>query len=102
MSKICRSRREDGIRKRSHRATSTPEAVTLASTAPQNSVTGDVAPLVPGYNIYRHAPGSAPGDLATPIDTAPIKGTTYTYAPEYGEHEFRVVAVAAAGPPSLQ
>jgi fibronectin type 3 domain-containing protein len=83
-------------------ATPKAEGVTLAWTAPEKSVTGDVAPIVTGYNIYRNAPGSDPGDLATPINGAPVKGTTYTDAPEYGDHEYRVVAVAAAGPPSLQ
>jgi len=78
------------------------EGVVLSWTAPDKSVTGDVAPIVVGYNIYRSAPGATVGDLATPTNTAPIKGTTYTDAPEYGEHEYRVAAVAAAGPPSLQ
>lgn len=83
-------------------ATPKAEGVTLGWSAPEKSVTGEVAPIVVGYNIYRNAPGTEPGDLATPINGAPVKGTTYTDAPEYGDHEYRITAVAAAGPPSLQ
>ncbi|HEX8410056.1 MAG TPA: hypothetical protein VF883_14435 [Thermoanaerobaculia bacterium] len=83
-------------------ATAKAEGVTVNWTPPATSVTGDVAPVVTGYNIYRAAPGTELGDLATPVNTAPIKGSTYTDTPAYGEHEYRVAAVATTGPPSIQ
>jgi hypothetical protein len=83
-------------------ATTKAEGVLLSWKAPEKSVTGADAPIVTGYNVYRNAPNSTPGELATPINTAPVKATTYVDAPEYGEHEYRVAAVASAGPPSLQ
>lgn len=83
-------------------ATAKPEGVTLTWTAPQQAVSSLGAPTVTGYNVYRSAPGSTPGDLETAINTAPVTATTYTDAPGYGEHEYRVAAVAAIGPPLVQ
>ena len=83
-------------------ATAKPEGVTLTWTAPTQAVSGLGAPIVTGYNIYRSAPGNAPGDLEVAINTAPVTATTYTEAPGYGEHEYRVAAVAAVGPPLVQ
>ena len=77
------------------------EGVTLSWTAPTTSVTQD-APIISGYNIYRTAPGERIDEFATPINAAPVTATTYTDTPPYGEHEYRVTAVAAAGPPLLQ
>jgi hypothetical protein len=82
-------------------ATAKAEGVVLTWTAPTTSVTQD-PPIIAGYNIYRGAPGEAVGDLATPINTALVTGTTHTDVPPYGEHEYRVTAVASAGPPLLQ
>ncbi|MGZ8711509.1 MAG: hypothetical protein ACXW28_14910, partial [Thermoanaerobaculia bacterium] len=48
------------------------------------------------------APGKAPGELDAPTNTAPVTTTTYTDTPAYGEHEYRVAAVAAIGPPLVQ
>ena len=83
-------------------ATAKPEGVTLTWTAPEQAVSSLGAPIVTGYNVYRSTPGSAPGDLDVAINTAPVTATTYTDAPAYGEHEYRVAAVAAAGPPLVQ
>ncbi|HEX8151761.1 MAG TPA: hypothetical protein VF698_01490, partial [Thermoanaerobaculia bacterium] len=41
-------------------------------------------------------------EAPTPINNAPVKDTTYTDAPEYGEHTYRVTAVASAGPPRIE
>jgi len=82
-------------------ATAKPEGVTLAWTAPTTAVTQD-APIINGYNIYRNAPGERVDEFASPINTAPVTATTYTDNPPYGEHEYRVAAVASAGPPLLQ
>lgn len=83
-------------------ATATAEGVAVGWSAPTTAVTGDTAPIISGYNVYRVAPGAAADDLAAPLNTAPVKGTTYTDVPAYGEHEYRVAAVATTGPPSIQ
>ena len=83
-------------------ATAKAEGVTLTWSAPQQAV-GDLgAPIVTGYNVYRTAPGKAPGELDLAINTAPVTATTYTDTPAYGEHEYRVAAVADVGPPLVQ
>lgn len=76
--------------------------VTVSWSAPAQSIAGESGPIVTGYNVYRTAPGGVTGELPTPINSAPVKGTTYTDAPGYGEHEYRVAAVATTGPPAIQ
>jgi hypothetical protein len=83
-------------------ATANAQGVTLTWTAPTQAVGNLGAPVVSGYNVYRTAPGKAPGELDVAINTAPVTATTYTDAPAYGEHEYRVAAVAATGPPLVQ
>jgi len=83
-------------------ATARPEGVILGWETPKTSVRGEEAPVIEGYHIYRTAPGEALNDFATPINNAPVKGTTYTDVPPYGEHEYRVSAVAISGKPSIQ
>ncbi|HEX6083695.1 MAG TPA: hypothetical protein VF266_04165 [Thermoanaerobaculia bacterium] len=78
------------------------EGVTVSWSEPTQSIAGESGPVVSGYNIYRTAPGGVFGDLPTPINSAPIKGTSYTDTPSYGEHEYRVAAVATTGPPAIQ
>ena len=82
-------------------ATAKAEGVTLTWAAPTTSVTQD-APIISGYNIFRTAPGERIDDFAAPINTAPVTATTYTDTPPYGEHEYRITAVGAVGPPLLQ
>jgi hypothetical protein len=82
-------------------ATAKAEGVTLTWAAPTTSVTQD-APIISGYNIYRTAPGERIDEFAAPINTAPVTATTYTDTPAYGDHEYRVTAVGAVGPPLLQ
>ncbi|HEY0371805.1 MAG TPA: hypothetical protein VGD79_07370 [Thermoanaerobaculia bacterium] len=83
-------------------ATAKAEGVTLTWTTPQQAVGNLGAPVVTGYNVYRTAPGKEPGELDVAINTAPVTATTYTDAPGYGEHEYRVAAVATTGPPLVQ
>jgi hypothetical protein len=83
-------------------ATPKAEGVTVSWTAPGTAVTGESGPVITGYNIYRTAPGEPLGDLPTPINTAPVQGTMYEDAPAYGDHEYRVAAVATVGPPAIQ
>jgi hypothetical protein len=82
------------------------EGVTLSWKAPEKTpektTDGAEAPIVSGYNIYRTVPGSVPGDLDAPVNPAPVRETTFTDTPAYGEHEYRVAAVAETGPPLVQ
>ena len=84
------------------KAEAKPSGVTLSWVAPGKSVSGESGPVISGYHIYRTAPGTDPGELPVPINGAPIKGTTYEDTPAYGEHEYRVAAVATTGPPAIQ
>lgn len=83
-------------------ATAKAEGITLSWQEPKTSVRGEEGPVIQGYHIYRTAPGEAPNDFTTPINNAPVRGTTYTDVPGYGEHEYRVAAVATEGPPRIQ
>jgi hypothetical protein len=84
--------------------TATPkrEGVVLAWQAPKTSVRGEEAPVVEGYHIYRTSPGESVNEFSTPINNAPVKGTTYTDVPAYGDHEYRVSAVALSAQPLIQ
>ncbi|HEU4887083.1 MAG TPA: hypothetical protein VFV49_04290 [Thermoanaerobaculia bacterium] len=82
--------------------TAKAEGVVLAWQEPKTSVRGEEAPVIGGYRIYRTAPGEAVNEFSAPINTAPVRATTYTDTPPYGEHEYRVSAIAAEGPPLLQ
>ncbi|MDP9193303.1 MAG: hypothetical protein M3P06_16520 [Acidobacteriota bacterium] len=83
-------------------ATAKAEGVVLAWEEPKTSVRGDEAPSIGGYRIYRSAPGEVINEFATPINIAPVRTTTYTDVPPYGEHEYSVTAVGVEGPPLLQ
>ena len=83
-------------------ATAKAEGVVLAWAEPKTSVRGEEAPVIGGYRIYRNAPGEAVNEFAVPINTAPVRTTTYTDTPQYGDHEYRVTAVAVEGSPLLQ
>ncbi|HYC60825.1 MAG TPA: hypothetical protein VEK79_14780 [Thermoanaerobaculia bacterium] len=83
-------------------ATAKAEGVELTWQEPKTSVRGEEAPIIAGYRIYRTAPGEPINEFALPINNAPVKGTIYTDTPPYGEHEYRVSAVASEGPPLLQ
>jgi hypothetical protein len=75
-------------------ATAKPQGIVLSWTA------SSPAPL--GYNIYRTAVGQEPDIFAAPINTAPVSGTTSTDTPAYGEHEYRVTAVASVANPRVE
>ncbi len=83
-------------------ATAKAEGITLGWETPKTSVRGEEAPVIEGYHVYRTAPGEALTDFSSPINNAPVKGTTYTDVPPYGEHEYRVSAVAMSGTPTIQ
>ncbi|HEX2123636.1 MAG TPA: fibronectin type III domain-containing protein [Thermoanaerobaculia bacterium] len=79
-------------------ATAKPEGIALTWQEPKQSIGNLGTPIVIGYNIFRTAPGEALTELSAPINTAPIKGSLYTDTPPYGEHEYRIAAVASADP----
>jgi hypothetical protein len=79
-------------------ATAKAEGVELKWNEPKTSVRGEEAPVILGYRIYRNAPGESINEFAVPINAPPVRGTTFLDTPSYGEHEYRVSAVAADGP----
>jgi hypothetical protein len=83
-------------------ATAKAEGVALAWQAPQAVIAGSEKPRITGYNVYRVVQGQTADELTAPINSAPIGQTTYTDAPAYGTYEYRVTAVAAAGPPRIE
>ncbi len=83
-------------------ATAKAEGVVLGWETPKTSMRGEEAPVIEGYHVYRTAPGEALNEFSAPINNAPVKGTTYTDVPPYGEHEYRVSAVALSGTPTIQ
>jgi hypothetical protein len=78
------------------------EGVVLSWERPTVAVGSGEAPVIVGYHVYRTAPGEALSELAPPISVAPVTSTTYTDTPPYGEHEYRITAVATPGPPAIQ
>lgn len=84
------------------KAEAKPEGVVLNWNAPTASIGAADAPVITGYHVYRTAPGQAPGALDSPITSTLVVGTTFTDVPPHGEHEYRVSAVAAEGPPVVQ
>ena len=78
-------------------ATVEPDAVVLKWVAPKTSVVGRSEPVIVGYDVYRDS-----DDLETPVNPSPVQGTSFKDVPTYGEHTYRVTAVASAGPPKIQ
>lgn len=79
-----------------------PEGVVLTWNPPKTTATGGDAPVVTGYNVYRLPPGSLLDDFPVPINTALVKDPKYVDNPPYGTYEYRVSAVASAGPPRIE
>lgn len=84
------------------RAEAKAEGVVLTWDEPKTSVQSGQTPVINGYHIYRTVPGTTTTQLPAPINNAPVKSATYTDTPAYGEHEYRVTAVAITGPPLIQ
>ncbi|HEX7418479.1 MAG TPA: hypothetical protein VF505_01250 [Thermoanaerobaculia bacterium] len=78
------------------------KGVTLTWSVPTKSVTGNSKPAIAGYNIYRSAKGQALDPFALPVNPSPVAKNEYTDTPPYGTYEYRVTAVAAAGPPRIE
>lgn len=80
-------------------ATADARGVVLQWNAPQTAATDPrIEPIIVGYNVYR----DPAEELGPPINATPITGTTFTDTPPYGEHRYRVTAVASAGPPRIE
>jgi hypothetical protein len=78
-------------------ATAETDHVVLKWAAPTKAATGDDKPVIVGYDIYRDA-----DDIEKPINPTPVQGTSFNDTPSYGDHTYRVTAVASAGPPKIQ
>lgn len=78
------------------------KGVVLTWSVPAAAVTGNTKPAIAGYNIYRNAKGEAPDAFALPVNPSPVAKNEYRDAPPYGTYEYRVTAVAAAGPPRIE
>lgn len=78
-------------------ATAERQGVVLKWTAPEAAASGIGAPVIVGYDIYRDD-----AELARPVNASPVQETTWTDVPSYGDHRYRVTAVAAEGPPRIQ
>ncbi|HYK01085.1 MAG TPA: hypothetical protein VE974_04970 [Thermoanaerobaculia bacterium] len=78
------------------------KGVELTWETPKTSVRGEEAPVIEGYHIYRGAQGAVFDEFAPPINNAPVKGNSYTDTPSYGDHAYRVSAVALSGTPTIQ
>lgn len=84
------------------KAIANPGGVTLEWPAPTASVTGGSGPVIIGYNVYRTAGSEATSNLESPLNASPLTATTFTDTPPYGEHQYRVTAVAFTGPPRIE
>ena len=78
-----------------------PEGVVVAWKAPEKSATGTDKPVIVGYDVFRSAPTDQPEELPVPINASLVHDTTYTDVPSYGDYQYRVAAVSAAGPPKI-
>jgi hypothetical protein len=78
------------------------EGVVLTWTAPDKGILGgDAKPFITGYDIFRYPASDEIEELAKPVNPTPVKQTTFTDVPAYGEYNYRVEAVSAIGPPRL-
>jgi len=84
------------------KAEANEKGVTITWKAPAQSAGNQGVPVIAGYFIYRTPLNEVPTELTPPINATPTNGMTYVDTPPYGDHEYRVAAVANAGPPVLQ
>ncbi|HVX30105.1 MAG TPA: fibronectin type III domain-containing protein [Nitrolancea sp.] len=76
-------------------ASAKPEGVVLAWQKPASGT-------VSGYNVYRTPAGQSFDELSAPANPTPVAQTTFTDVPPYGTYDYRVSAVASAGPPRIE
>ena len=81
-------------------AVARPQGVVLTWEAPKAAAIGQAEPVIAGYNVYRG--DAASREFGNPVNQTLVEGTSYTDVPSYGDHQYRVTAVAAAGPPRLE
>lgn len=78
-------------------ARSEPEGVSLTWQKPASS-----GAAFAGYNIYRFPPIGDISELGLPVNSEPVKETTFRDSPPLGSYRYKVTAVAAAGPPRIE
>ena len=83
-------------------ATPKSDGVLLTWQEPVTSIAGGVPPVIIGYNVYRGTGETLAREFTKPVNETPVSGTTYTDLPPYGDHQYRVTAVAAVGPPVIE
>lgn len=83
---------------RNLRARADTEDVDLEWEAPADA--GDRPPI--GYFVYRSAGEDAPLDPGSPLNEAPVDGTSYSDTPPYGSWRYVVTAVRDVGPPAVE
>jgi len=83
-------------------ATAKREGVVLTWTAPDATISGAKTPAIAGYHVYRFPHGQPADEFAVPANAKPVTAVTYTDNPPYGQHDYFVTAVAAAGPPRIE
>ncbi len=83
-------------------ATAKPEGIVLKWEKPAKSGTGADNPFVMGYNVYRSTATEDSEELPVPVNKSPVRETTYTDVPPYGDYKYRVTAVSSAGPPRIE
>jgi hypothetical protein len=76
-----------------------PEGVVISWAAPEKAIAGGEKPRVIGYDIFRYPASDELEELPVPVNPTPVTQTTFTDAPPYGDYNYRVSAVSAAGPP---
>lgn len=79
-------------------AAAKPEGVVLT----WQKAAGVLQPYVAGYNVYRRGAKEPAPVLASPVNTAPTAGESYTDVPAYGEVVYTVRAVSSPGPPLIE
>jgi hypothetical protein len=78
------------------------KGVTLTWAVPTVSVTGNVKPVIAGFNVYRSSKGAVLDAFALPVNPSPVPKAEYTDTPPYGTYEYRVTAVATAVTPRIE
>ena len=87
---------------RSLKAETTPPGIMLTWEPPSESVFGESAPRIAGYNIYRLPPAGGSSEPLISVNEEPVKDTTYRDTPAYGTHRYGVTAVVSGASPRIE
>ncbi len=75
-----------------------PDAVKLQWSAPSKTSSGQIDPSIVGYNVYRFSSSAQADPEPKPVNSAPVKETTFSDTPPLGAYTYQVTAVASAMP----